>query len=402
MAADQPELSIVVMFTHDAEQAKRCLQGVALASSEVRNCETIIVLNNSSEDVRAVVAERARKARVIDSPVNTGTAVAWQLAFSAAGAPFVLLLHEDAIAQAGMAPQLIQTLRAEKSAAAVAPWIDELRGEASVNAGWVRIGRIGTRLTPEQLPNGLASAPYAVNEISSAISLWRRSAWVEIGGFEERTFPALGVEPDTLTGFWARGHVVLVDPAARGEHASGAMDSGTGLLNGPRVRQYLAGRFVRLWDEKWADRANWLVAREHPEWDTEPIPKEAVESAITRAQELRASPPRITDPPISQHPFTNPHGTQPEPVEVDRAMADRLRAAEREAIDGYTRWLIDRDIEMTERYEATHAAYLELSDRVDALEDRSSSLDAILSGRWWRLRQRLRRVFGWLAAKFSG
>lgn len=392
MAADQPELSIVVMFTHDAEQAKRCLQGVALALSEVRDSETIIVLNNSGDAVRAVVAERARKARVIDSPVNTGTAVGWQLAFTAARAPFVLLLHEDAVAQAGMAPRLIETMKAEPSAAAIAPWIDEQRGEPSVNAGWVRIGRVGARLTPEQLPEGLADAPYAVNEISSAISLWRKSAWEELSGFDERTFPALGVEPDTLTGLWARGHVVLVDPKARGQHASGAMDSGTGLLTGPRVRHYLAGRFVRLWDEKWSDRTNWLVARDNPNWDAEPVSKEAVDAAIARAQELRTSPPNISDPPISQHPFTNPEGEEPAPVEVDAAMASRLRAAERDVIDGYMRWLIDREIEMTERYEETHAAYLALGDRVEVLEDRSKTLDAILAGRWWRLRQRLAKL----------
>jgi GT2 family glycosyltransferase len=394
MAADQPELSIVVMFTHDAEQAKRCLQGVALALSEVRDSETIIVLNNSSDAVRDVVAERARKARVIDSPVNTGTAVGWQLAFTAARAPFVLLLHEDAVAQAGMAPRLIETMKAEPSAAAIAPWIDEQRGEPSVNAGWVRIGRVGARLTPEQLPEGLADAPYAVNEISSAISLWRKSAWATLSGFDERTFPALGVEPDTLTGLWSRGHVVLVDPRARGQHASGAMDSGTGLLTGPRVRHYLAGRFVGLWDEKWADRADWLVARDNPSWDAEPISKEAIDAAIARAQELRASPPTISDPPISQHPFTNPEGQEPAPVEVDAAMANRLRAAEREVVDGYMRWLIDRETEMTERYEETHAAYLALGDRVEALEDRSRTLDAILGGRWWRLRQKLARIIG--------
>lgn len=393
MAADQPELSIVVMFTHDAEQAKRCLQGIALALSEVRDSETIIVLNNSSDAVRAVVAERARKARVIDSPVNTGTAVGWQLAFTTARAPFVLLLHEDAVAQAGMAPRLIETMKAEPSAAAIAPWIDEQRGAPSVNSGWVRIGRVGARLTPEQLPDGLADAPYAVNEISSAISLWRKSAWEELSGFDEWTFPALGVEPDTLTGLWARGHVVLVDPAARGQHASGAMDSGTGLLTGPRVRHYLGGRFVQLWDEKWADCADWLVARDNSTWDAEPVSKEAIDAAIARAQALRASPPKLSDPPISQHPFTNPEGEDPAPVEVDAAMADRLRAAEREVIDGYTRWLIERDTEMTDRYEETHAAYVALGDRIGALEERSRTLDAIQDGRWWRLRLKFARIF---------
>jgi hypothetical protein len=73
-------------------------------------------------------------------------------------------------------------------------------------------------------------------------------------------------------------------------------------------------------------------------------------------------------------------------------MAARLRAAEREAIDDYTRWLIARDIEMTERYEDVHAAYVELGARVEDLEARSAMLDGVLGSRWWRLRDRLKHI----------
>jgi GT2 family glycosyltransferase len=380
MPAGEPELSIVVMFTHDGEQAKRCLQGIAVVASEVRGTETIIVLNRASEEVRAVVADRAPKALVIDSQANTGTAVAWQLGFTAAQAEFVLLLHEDAEPLAQMAPRLISTLKSEPAAAAVGPWIEELRGAPSINAGWIRFGRIATRLIPELLPDGLADSPYAVNEISSAISLWRRSAWEQLGGFEERTYPAMGVEPDSFTGLWARGFTALVDPAARGRHRSGAMDSAIGLLTGPHVRHYLTERFLDVWDEKWSDRADWFVGGDD------------LDAAITRAQELRASPPKIADPPSTSQPLTNPSGAQPGPVEVDSAMADRLAAAEREVIDGYTRWLIARDIEMTARYDDVHDAYLALGARVETLEERSKMLEAILAGRWWRLRENLRRL----------
>lgn len=380
MTADPPTLSIVVMFTHDGEQAARCLKAVAVARSEIPDSETIIVLNRASDAVRSAVAAEATDARLIDSPANTGTAVAWQLGFTAARGEFVLLLHEDAEPLPGMTGKLIETMSAEPKAAAIGPWIDELRGEPSINAGWLRFGRLGARLTPDQLPDGLADSPYAVNEISSSISLWRRSAWEDLGGFEERTFPAMGVEPDAFTGLWARGYTVLVEPAARGRHSSGAMDSGTGLLSGPHVRHYLTERFLEVWGEKWSERADWFVG---PDGD--------VDAAIERAQELRASPPILADPPASRQPLTNPTGKQPGPVEIDPAVVDRLRAAERGVIDGYTRWLIDRDIEMTERYEATHAAYMELGDRVEALEERSRTLDAFLTSRRWRLRRKFAR-----------
>jgi GT2 family glycosyltransferase len=394
MPADQPELSIVVMFTHDAEQAKRCLAAIAVVRAELPESETVIVLNRSTAEVRAAAAEHASDARVIDSPVNTGTAVAWQLAFTAAKGEFVLLLHEDAEPLAGMTERLLVTLKAEPKAAAVGPWIDELRGAQGINAGWLRFGRDDLLISPEQLPEGLADAPYAVNQVSTAISLWRRSAWEAIGGFDERTYPALGVEPDSFTGLWARGYVVLVEPAARGRHGSGALDSAPGLLRGPRVRHYLLKQYFDVWDAKWAARADWFVGRDEDGWDGEPFSKAAVDAAIERAQQLRVSPPTIADPPRSEQPLSNPTGALPPPVEVDAAMAERLRAAERKAIDGYTDWLIDRDIEMTDRYEDVHAAYLDLGARVEDLEARSSTLEHVLGTRWWRLRARARRLLG--------
>jgi GT2 family glycosyltransferase len=387
MAADQPELSIVVMFTHDAEQAKRCLQGVAIVASEVRSSETIIVLNQASEEVRREVSERAPKAQVIDSPANTGTAVAWQLAFTLASGKFVFLMHEDAVATHGMAPRLIETLSGEPGAAAVGPWLSEQAGDEPTNAGWLRFRDASDlRLRPDQLPAGLADAPYATDEISSAISLWDRAAWLEIGGFDERTYPAISVEAASFEAFWSCGRSVLVDPRARGIHRSGAMNSSPGLLSGPHVRHFLFTRFQRFWDQNWAGRADWLIETDDPGG--------AIDEALARAQVRRKSLPKLAEPPAASHLITNPDGADPPPTTVDEAMAERIRAAERIVIDDYTRWLIARDVEMSARYDELHDAYVALGDRVEDLEDRSSTLEAIYAGRWWRLRVQLRRLIG--------
>jgi hypothetical protein len=87
--------------------------------------------------------------------------------------------------------------------------------------------------------------------------------------------------------------------------------------------------------------------------------------------------------------LTNPDGALPQPAEVDAAMSDRLGAAEREVIDGYTRWLIDRDDEITSRWEEVNAAYIQLSERS---EEQQRELNAVLSSRWWKLGARLRRL----------
>jgi hypothetical protein len=313
--------------------------------------------------------------------------VAWQLAFTAARGKFVLLMHEDAVALAGMAPQLIATLTGEPGAAAVGPWLSELEGDEPTNAGWLRFRDASDlRLRPDQLPPGLAEKPYAIDEISSAISLWDREAWLEIGGFDERTYPAISVEAASFESFWAHGRSVLVDPRARGVHRSGAMNSSPGLLSGPHVRQFLFTRFQKFWDQHWATRADWLLEPNQA--------ADTIDVALERAEARRKALPRLADPPLAAHPITDPGGIDPPPVSVDEAMAERIRLAERIVIDDYTRWLIARDVEMTTRYEDVHSAYTDLGERVEQLEERSKALDRVLKTRWWRLRERARRLLG--------
>ena len=58
-----------------------------------------------------------------------------------------------------------------------------------------------------------------------------------------------------------------------------------------------------------------------------------------------------------------------------------------EVIDGYTRWLIDREAELTRKYNEVYEAYNTLS--ADA-ETYRRDFDAVVGSRWWRLGARLR------------
>lgn len=387
---DPVDLSIVVMFTHDAELARNCLTAIETVSDELPAAETIVIVNASPDPVREVV-KASTGARVIESPVNTGTAVAWQLGFSAARGKFVLLMHEDAQPLAGMVPRLLETLREEPAAGAAGPWLDESGpNRKSWNAGWVRFGGQGVRLTPGDLPDSIdQDAAYAIEEISSAVSLWRREAWQEIGGFEERTYPAISVEADSFAGLWARGWSVLVDPRARGLHRTGTMDNAPGLLAGPHLGDYLGERFAKLWAEKWEDRADWFVDLEAEGFTGDPIPSEAIHLAVERAQERRRALPTIPDPPRSEQPISNPESSPSPPTRVTPEIEQRLRAKEREVIDGYTRWLIDREADLDRRYNEVYAAYNQLS--ADA-EQYRRDFDLVVESRWWKLGAKLRRL----------
>ncbi len=372
--ASAPELSIVVMFTHAPDLARACLESISASIDELPRSETILVLNAVSPEVRDLIENGTSGARIIESPVNTGTAVAWQLGFTAARGEYVLLMHEDAELIPGVAAGLLSTLQAEPTAAVVGPWLEEFGDQRSdINAGWLRFSDGGLRLTSDQIPGRLATAPYAVHEVSSAISLWRREAWEAIGGFEERTFPAISVEADSFAGIWARGRSVLVDPRVCGRHQTGSMNSAPTLLSGPHIRHFLGSRFERLWEAKWSPVLSSIGPSEPPE------------TVLDRLQRQRSELPTIDDPPRSLQPITNPEGRSPAPTEIDAGIEERLAATERAVIDEYTRWLIDRDIEMTARYEEAMAAYREESKK-------SAALRAEIAGRP-RWRSMLRRLW---------
>ncbi|MFT4050103.1 MAG: glycosyltransferase [Solirubrobacterales bacterium] len=385
--SESPELSIVVLFTHDPVLATRCAESIAAVAEELPATETIFLLGGSSPAVRDVIGA-VEGARVIDSPQNLGTAVGWTLGFNAARGRRILLMHEDAEATPGMTPSLLETLDANPDAAIAGPWLTELGGEEASSCGWVWFrDQAQTRVAREYMPEDLIGAPYAVDGVSSAISMWDRQSWLEGGGFDERNFPALGVDADACTSAWARGRSVLIDPRVTGIHRTGAMDDAPGRLSGKFVRYFMLERFKRLWFEKWGAMADWFA--ELPEGAA---PGSVEDASLRIAQRRRRERPRIPGEfPLPHHPFTDPDGTGAMPAEVDAAMLDRLARAEAAAMDEYHLWLIKHSERQQAEIEELAAAVRTGSARESHLAEQ---LTAIHAGRYWRLRTKARKLLG--------
>lgn len=389
-----PALSIVVLLTHDGEQAGRCLGSITKHAVGELDCELILILNDSSDAVRAVVNELELAPTVIDSAVNVGTAVGWQLGFNAATARHVLLMHEDAELTGGLVQSLINALDSDPAAAVVGPWLAERGGPEPSNCGWIWFrNQAQTRLTEAHIPQELRGAPYAVDGVSSAISLWERAAWLEGGGFDERNYPALGVDADACTSVWARGRTVLCDPRVLGVHQTGAMNSSPGRLSGKFVRYFMLDRFHQLWREKWGSMVNWYA--ELPPGAT----VDTLETpALLAIQERRAQRTRIEgDFPPAQHPFTDPSGSGVAPTAIDDALAERLSAAELAAMDEYHFWLIAHSEDQHAEIEHLSQAIRTMSAReADLLEDwkrQGETIERFRARRSERIRAKVRRLF---------
>lgn len=332
-----PELSIVVLMTHDGEQARRCLTSISAHVAGSFEYELIVVLNRSSEAVRTAVADSGPGALVIDCDVNVGTAAGWNLAFANAQAPRILLLHEDAEASEGMVGALVEAIDADPRIAVAGP----LTGndiERPSNGGWILFTGDGQcAFDPIECGTIDAVAPYDVDYVSSAISLWDRASWREIGGFDERLYPAVGVEVDACTNLWARGLRVVTVPTARGLHKTMAMDDATGPLRGEHLRWFLFSRASALRAEKWRETGDWYL--DPPaSWPAQP---ELIHAGLARCAERARTRTRLADPPRSQRPLSSPDGPNEWPLALSSAMRARISDAERATIDGYCSWLID-------------------------------------------------------------
>ena len=247
-----PDVSIVILFTGDAAMAERCLRAVAAAEDPGIATETIAVLGAVAEDTRAALRALAPSARVIDSPVNTGTNAGWNLGFDAAHGRYVALLHEDAEPTPGWLRPLIDTASASPRCALVGTKL--LRADGQLWAQGVQIWEDGwpTQLTADRWPAGLsATQPYHVDSAPSAAALFSHAAWLDVGGFDERFFPAMFTETDFSIAAWLRGWTVMVEPRSVVVHDGGAMVRRERGVGGERYREFLWRRAHERLAGKW-------------------------------------------------------------------------------------------------------------------------------------------------------
>jgi hypothetical protein len=329
------------------------------------------MLNAVGPEVERFLAEDVTGARCVRSAVNTGTAAGWNLAFEAARAPWVALLHEDSAPCPGWLGSLLRTAEAHPRAGAVGSRLLLPGGEVE-NAGWVfwRDGAV-TQLDPHTAPAVMeAREPYPVDQCSSASLMFERAAWEQAGGFDERYFPAVYADTDLCTALWALGRSVLSDPGSRVAHRKNAMvREGGGALSGVAFQGFLRRRHQGRYAAKWGDALEVYEPRDTAvePWDG---PPEAVARALERCARRAARPPH----PSAPLPPTDRSLTGGDPAGLSERLLAAQVAVQAEFCDVLARAASPDPAELAE------------------LRRRSEALDRILAGRTWRTRTAVRRV----------
>jgi len=222
-------VAIVVVTHQSAEVIGPCLDSLA----GFPDAELVVVDNASSDATREKVTSRSF--RLIGNPQNAGFAAAVNQGVDATSASLILLLNPDTRLETG-----------------IQPLVDCFFDPGTGAAGGLLVGPDGlpqTGFMARNLPTPAAlifevlginrlwrrnpvnwhyrclrndpMAPATVDQPAGAFFMFRRSAWRQLGGFDERFWPVWFEDVDFCARLRAAGFSVRYQPAARAVHQGG-------------------------------------------------------------------------------------------------------------------------------------------------------------------------------------
>ena len=243
-SSEHPRASIVITAWRDAPLLITCLRSVADNVSGVPY-EVIVALNAPSETLVADFERVVVGARVVQSPVNLGFAVACNRAVALARGVDIVFLNDDTEVEPAWLEALVGTAEAIPGAGAVGSVMLTPEGElAEAGAIVWRDGGI-TAVSASVLEKvGPLDGTRQVDYCSASSLLVRRSTWDAVGGFDEEYYPAYFEDVDLCFKIRRNGEGVFCDPSSRVRHNRGSSSSGfyqEFLLSRNRTR------FVQRW-----------------------------------------------------------------------------------------------------------------------------------------------------------
>jgi N-acetylglucosaminyl-diphospho-decaprenol L-rhamnosyltransferase len=221
MAGLQPLVSIFIVAYNSIDCIDRCLAAIPAACQH--HPYEILLIDNGIDGTAARVSDRYPEVRVLESHGNIGFAAANNRLAAAASAPHFLLINPDVFVDHGAIDALVAGTVRRPNAAAWGGVTTNAQGEpdtgnaiplpslsefASSAFGRSRAGRTRDDLTVEK----------QVLVLSGGFVLIARTAWDEVGGFDESFF-LYCEEVDLFYRLTQRGHAFWRIPTATAHHA---------------------------------------------------------------------------------------------------------------------------------------------------------------------------------------
>ena len=254
--AGAPDVSVLMVTFNAWEWTERALAALV---EHTDPCYELIVADNASEDGTLAGLESVDGVTVLRNADNLGFGPAVDLAALHARAPLMALLNTDALVHPGWLPPLRAVLDGHPDVAAVAPRLLHLDGTVQ-EAGSIVWG--DAEVWPYGADQPATRPEYRfrrrVDYASAACLLLRRSAFVDVGGFDPLFAPAYFEDVDLSLRLWSRGLATVCQPASEVTHAAGRSTDRrrrSELL--ARNRAHFAGRWAGLLAERPRSPVHW-------------------------------------------------------------------------------------------------------------------------------------------------
>jgi GT2 family glycosyltransferase len=246
---DRPDVT-VVMVTYNRWDLSR--QALTLLAEVTEPRYEVVVVDNASADGTADQLDGIDGARILRNPRNLGFGPANNQGAAMARGRYLVLLNSDAWVRPGWLEPLVEIADADAGVAAVASKLlypdGRLQEAGSILWRDARVRNYGDGDVPNR-PEYLFRR--TVDYASAACLLVRRSAFVEVGGFDPRFAPMYCEDVDLCLALAQHHGRVVYQPRSVVEHIRGA--SGSGGVKAARVernRRLLRARWRRLLDRR--------------------------------------------------------------------------------------------------------------------------------------------------------
>jgi N-acetylglucosaminyl-diphospho-decaprenol L-rhamnosyltransferase len=228
----QADLAVVVVNYNAGEYLTRCVTSVVEASGGL--AVDLLVVDNASRDGSArMAAERTPQVRLIDNPTNRGLSAAWNQGARTVDAPWILFLNADAEILQGDLGAFIKAGDERPDVALLGPVIRN-PDRTIYESGRAFPGvpqAVGHAFLGPFAPRNRFTRAYRqtswdrttereVDWVSGAAMLIRRSAFEQVGAFDE-AFWLYGEELDLCTRLGRAGWKVLATPELEVMHEGG-------------------------------------------------------------------------------------------------------------------------------------------------------------------------------------
>ncbi|GAC1478666.1 MAG: hypothetical protein NVS1B12_15220 [Acidimicrobiales bacterium] len=226
--ASAVDVSVVVVNFRSAQLTVDCV-----ASLRAEGVADVVVVDNASGDgCRALLEAADPDAVFVAMPANRGYGAAANVGVARTAGSVVVVSNPDLLVRPGTVARLTEVFAAHPRVGAVGPRIDRPDGERYPSArsfpnlvdaaGHGFVGLLSAR-TPWSRRYLRTDAEDAgpVDWVSGAFVAVRRTAWDEVGGFDERYFMFME-DVDLCWRLHAAGWDVRYEPGARVMHLEGA------------------------------------------------------------------------------------------------------------------------------------------------------------------------------------